>query len=285
MISHSELAQRERLDLLRTLGLYALLLVFLPFTHTTARAQVADLRYDLKLDLPVTGAAVGWLLVSELSKSELAAASCRWCSVNGFDRSARSALRWHDTQLANVLSQVSGYGLAPVAVLGTLALVQTHDDALHEFPIDLMIIAEAAFISQSLNQVVKFSTGRERPFVHALAEVDKPHTAHPDDNNTSFFSGHTNMTFSLAVAAGTVASMRGYRWATSVWIVGLAAASLTGYLRIAADRHYLSDVLTGATVGSALGFALPYVFHNREPQLVRISTLPHGVFVSACWSN
>jgi membrane-associated phospholipid phosphatase len=135
-------------------------------------------------------------------------------------------------------------------------------------------------VSQSLNQVVKFSTGRERPFVHALPEADKPHTAQPNDNQTSFYSGHTNLTFSLAVAAGTVASMRGYRWAHWVWIVGLTVASLTGYLRIAADRHYLSDVLTGATLGSALGFVLPYAFHNRQAPPVSVSTLPHGVLVS-----
>ena len=36
---------------------------------------------------------------------------------------------------------------------------------------------------------------------------------------------------------------------------GVAAA--TAYLRIAADRHYASDVTAGAIVGSAIGGAVP----------------------------
>jgi membrane-associated phospholipid phosphatase len=77
----------------------------------------------------------------------------------------------------------------------------------------------------------------ERPFVHVLPPAQKGRTAQPDDNNLSFSSGHTTATFALAAAAGTVATMRGYRWAPLTWIVGGALALGTGYLRIAADRH------------------------------------------------
>ena len=114
----------------------------------------------------------------------------------------------------------------------------------------------------AMNQVVKFIVGRERPFVHALPEADKPHTARPSDNNLSFFSGHTTMAFAMAASAGTVASMRRYRLAPWIWAVGIAVATVTGYLRIAADVHYASDVLTGAVVGSLAGFAVPYLFHG-----------------------
>jgi membrane-associated phospholipid phosphatase len=277
---------------LRTLALCTSLFALLPYTPVAAQPQVAELRYDLKVDAPVVGAAAVWLFASELAKVDLAAEACRWCdrhsdgrdALNAFDSSARNALRWHATQTANVLSHVGAYGLAPVAVIGTLALAQAHDDALGFLPVDLLIIAQAALVSQSLSQVVKFAAGRERPFVHALPEAEKPNTAQPSDNNTSFYSGHTSLTFSLAVAAGTVASMRGYRWATWVWVAGLTVASLTGYLRIAADRHYMSDVLIGATTGSALGFALPYLFHGRQPASVSVATLPRGFMLSVSWN-
>jgi membrane-associated phospholipid phosphatase len=39
-------------------------------------------------------------------------------------------------------------------------------------------------------------------------------------------------------------------------------AALTGYLRIAADKHYFTDVLVGAIVGSAIGVAVPYFAHR-----------------------
>ena len=38
-----------------------------------------------------------------------------------------------------------------------------------------------------------------------------------------------------------------------VWISTLGLASATGYFRIAADKHYFSDVIVGAIVGSIIG--------------------------------
>ena len=37
----------------------------------------------------------------------------------------------------------------------------------------------------------------------------------------------------------------------------------TGYLRIAANQHYFTDVLTGAVVGTGVGLAVPYTLHRR----------------------
>ena len=39
--------------------------------------------------------------------------------------------------------------------------------------------------------------------------------------------------------------------------IGLPLAALTGYFRVAAGNHYLTDVLTGAVVGSSLGVLVP----------------------------
>ena len=58
--------------------------------------------------------------------------------------------------------------------------------------------------------------------------------------------------------------MRGYRLAPAIWGAGAALATVTGYLRIAADKHYFSDVLVGAVVGSAIGIGVPLLFHGRE---------------------
>jgi membrane-associated phospholipid phosphatase len=38
-----------------------------------------------------------------------------------------------------------------------------------------------------------------------------------------------------------------------VWATGLTLASTVGYLRIAADKHYFSDVVTAAIIGSIVG--------------------------------
>jgi membrane-associated phospholipid phosphatase len=84
------------------------------------------------------------------------------------------------------------------------------------------------------------------------------------DDNLSFYSGHTSLTFTLATASGTVASLRGYSLAPAIWSAGLGVAALAGWLRIAADKHYLSDVLVGAVAGSLAGVLLPVLFHGRR---------------------
>jgi membrane-associated phospholipid phosphatase len=230
----------------------------------SAAQDVRPLRTDLRVDLPITfGAAALWI-TSELLKDELAPRTCRWCDDNAFDRGARDGLRWDDAALAGTLSDVSSFAVLPALTFGGITALAAHDSALRGAWQDALIVSETAALAALLNQGVKFAVGRERPFVHALDDADKARTDHPSDNNLSFYSGHTSPSFALAVSAGTVASMRGYRGAWLVWGAGLSVATLSGYLRIAADKHYLSDVLTGAALGGALGVAVPLLFHREE---------------------
>ena len=85
----------------------------------------------------------------------------------------------------------------------------------------------------------------------------------------------------LAVASGMVASMRGYRRAPVVWATGVILTLSTGYLRLAADKHYLSDVVTGTSIGSTVGFFVPYLFHAPRPPLAAGSPPPTGKAASA----
>jgi membrane-associated phospholipid phosphatase len=85
--------------------------------------------------------------------------------------------------------------------------------------------------------------------------------------------------------------MRGYRWAPLAWSVGGAIAATTGYLRIAADKHWLTDVVVGALVGAGIGFALPFVFHSAvaDPPAgvtssgLRAPVLPAGTAMTFLW--
>jgi membrane-associated phospholipid phosphatase len=242
----------------------ALLVVLELAARAPAQTAPASLRYDTAIDVPVAlGGAAGWLGSELIAKGALAPSACRWCAPPGIDASVRDALKWDDTKTAESISNVMGFGLVPAALIGVDALMALHDDAGHDVGADVLIVAEATVVAMDVNQLVKFVVGRERPFAHALPPDAKAMISTSDDN-LSFFSGHTTATFALAVATGTVASMRGYRWAPVAWVAGPALAATTGYLRIAADKHYLTDVLTGAVVGSAFGFALPYFLHSAQ---------------------
>jgi membrane-associated phospholipid phosphatase len=184
-------------------------------------------------------------------------------------------LRWQNPGAADTASNVIGLAMMPLAA-GANAIAAAHDERASSIGVDLLIVAEAGILAADLNQLVKFTAGRERPFVHVLTPDQKALTRDPADNNLSFFSGHTCVTMAVAVAAGTTASLRKYSWAPIVWVTGVPLSLTTGYLRIGADKHYFTDVMTGALVGALVGFAVPYVFHRPEdhPQATGASALP-----------
>ena len=201
------------------------------------------LAHDLRLDIPITVVAAGTALGLNLAAGSLAP-SCRWCGSNGLDDAVRSALRRNDPEPARFASDVFVVA-SPFVNVGLLALAANDEGRPEEIPLNSLLVAESASIAMLLNAVAKVSFARERPAVHALAESDKPKTDNPADNNVSFFSGHAAFTFALATSAGTIAQMRGYRIAPALWGVGLPIAFATSYLRVAADRHYFTDVLGG----------------------------------------
>lgn len=252
-------------------------------------AAPAELEYQLKADVPITLGLAAWWLTSEYAfKEDLAPLYCRWCARNGLDDAARAIRAPLERQRAAIYaSDIVGLAAAPVVTLGTEAVIAwlgggTWRDGL----VDALLIVEAMMASQALNQAVKFIASRERPFVAALPEDEKPRTSQPHDNNLSFFSGHTAFTFSLVAAGATIARARGYRYWWVVLAVGLPFAATTATLRMVADKHYLTDVLTGATLGLLIGWGVPTLFHRpvRVGEVTAsLAVAPGGIGVEGTW--
>jgi membrane-associated phospholipid phosphatase len=254
-------------------------------------ARPSELRVNPAVDLSVTlGGGALWLS-AELLSTKLSSSSCRWCdrnsdgkdSLNGFDSSIRRHLHWSNTATAGALSDIFGFGLAPLMGTGVAALVTYHDNRLQEFPEDALLVAESAVIAGDLSELVKFSFARERPDVHARSPSERARLRSSSDNQ-SFYSGHASLAFSLATSAGTVASLRGYRLAPVMWVAGLTLASAASYLRIAADRHYATDVLAAGAVSAAIGFSVPYLHRASD---LRVGALQveggRGLVVWGTW--
>ena len=234
-----------------------------------------DLRHDTRVDIAVTLTGATWWLTTELLKGALVPEKCRWCYraqdgaslLNPYDGAVRNALLWEDTRAAHVTSNVVAFAIEPLSALGLNVLAASDEDALSNAPLDALIVAEATVVAGVINQLAKFGFARERPFVHHLPRAPdavRALTDSPSDDNLSFFSGHTTLGFVMATSSGTVAFMRGYRLAPLVLGSGLVMATSVGYLRIAADKHYFSDVMTAAIVGSIIGIGVPLIFHSPE---------------------
>lgn len=222
------------------------------------------LQVNVPVDVSITALSLGALLATEVSKADFGPAACKLCDPPSIDSAVRDALRWDSTKGPNALSYVTGFGLAPLSAFGLdAAAVLQRGGTAGEWAEDVLVITEALAISGDINQLVKVLAARERPYAHALAPGQKSGSG--SDRNMSFYSGHTNLAFTTAVAGGTIASLKGYPSAPWIWASGLTIAALTGYLRIAADRHYLLDVVAGAVAGSAVGALIP-LLHRPAPQ-------------------
>ena len=100
-----------------------------------------------------------------------------------------------------------------------------------------IIVANA--IGASVFTTLKYTVKEERP---------------DQSDDLSFPSGHTSIAF-------TNAALLYYEYKDSnVWYAssGFLFATATGILRIANNRHYTSDVLTGAGIGLASGLIVSY---------------------------
>ena len=94
-----------------------------------------------------------------------------------------------------------------------------------------------------ITNIVKMVVKRQRPDSFYKTRSDA------DDSFRSFFSGHTSTTFSLGTSNAILLSEAYPDKRNLIWFVNISVATATGYLRIAGDKHYLSDVLFGGIVG------------------------------------
>lgn len=241
-------------------------------SHSPAATQPVPLRYDTAESLFVIGSTAYVAALFQFSVNAQVTRTCRFCEPPAFDRAVRRALVTENTSTVHVMSDVAAFGLAPVSAFGTLTWVAGHDERGDEALVNALLVTEAASTTLAVTQVTKAGVARERPAVHFGQHGPERYSA--AERNASFFSGHSSLTFSLAVSSGTVATMRGYRAAPLVWGVGLPIATFTAYARIAGDAHYFSDVLVGSLVGSGIGFALPWFAHPRVREKEGIAWQP-----------
>ncbi len=216
------------------------------------------------------GLGLTYLASETVLKPTLAASSCRWCDPPSFDRVTRNALHWNDVKRANFLSSMDAYVLAPVVGLTFLYIAES-DASWSRLIDDMLPVMETVAITQLITQAIKFSVGRQRPYAH----FGDPQAPHGVDDNASFSSGHSALGFAITASAGLICHWRGYWTEPYVWGTGIALSLSTEYLRIAADKHYLSDVVVGGLLGLGGGLLIPRLMRRD----IAILPVPGGAAV------
>jgi len=146
------------------------------------------------------------------------------------------------------------YGVMGSAILLPVSIIITSkavDDSNREMKQKLEFAASALVANGVTTVILKKLIGRERP--NGL-------------NDRSMPSGHTSQSFAVAAVVNEI-------YGQNAGIVAYLIASLVGISRINDNDHYLSDVIVGAGIGTAIGrgFAKEYkeniYIHNMSINL------------------
>ena len=167
--------------------------------------KLTKLSYDWTVDGIVTGGlAVSTLTLLLLDKS-LAPLDCKWCAPGTIDGNLSKSVLWSNPTAANTVSNVMQFAI-PVGVMG-FGLIQAYrlDDPAAGWS-DVLLITEATSLAMLTNVIVKYTTGRARPYVWQGNPDLYPATV--SDANVSFFGGHTTFVFAVVVSGSTLFFMQ-----------------------------------------------------------------------------
>jgi len=191
-----------------------------------------------------------------------------------FDDAARNALRPENLQTRYVFRDASDVGVAlavtwPFFVdsLITAWWYRGSRDVAQEMAlIDLETIALSGAAQGITNVVV----GRERPYGRDCGTAELPATALDCTGSTrfrSFYSGHSTMSFTgaaLICMHHFKNDLLGAPWDAISCAGGYAVAAATATFRVVGDVHYASDAITGALIGTLIGYGIPLLHYRVD---------------------
>jgi membrane-associated phospholipid phosphatase len=187
-------------------------------------------------------------------------------ATSAFDGRARGLLQGACTTCGKTGATAGGSAMVPLVgalfVAGRFAPEGRFRAASYDF-------AQALAVSGAYTGILKYTVHRERP---------------DGSDRLSFPSGHTSSAFSLAAVAD-----HHYGW--KVGVPAYLLASGIGLSRVESNRHNLSDVLAGATIGLIAGRTVSRLDGERPTKRRFVSVGPAtdlngqgvGVGLSASW--
>jgi membrane-associated phospholipid phosphatase len=217
----------------------------------------------------------------------------RWEGGIWFDDAARDGLR---LESADDRKRVRAWGdlpyyaapVIPLIVDPLVAAWLVRGDGKTALNVELIGLEAFSYVGL-LSFVSTRASVRERPDSSECRR--QPDTEDCEVNTESFWSGHTSI---AAASAGVVCANHSYLplWGHPVADAGACALATTGAVatgvsRLAADRHYTTDVVAGFGVGFGVGYAVPTLLHytrdkNKTSPDVSVSVSPGAPCTGAC---
>ena len=190
-------------------------------------------------------------------------------NVNRFDRPAT----YNNSERARKFSYAGHYAF-PAA----LSLMYFDDRVRREWAtIPVMYLEGFIICNMGITDLTKNIVQRKRPYLYNTNLSVQERVNRGVDGKSSFFSGHTSFNFYSATFLTKIFwdmnPDSGYRFLVAGSTYALA--SFVGYMRYKAGRHYPTDIIVGAAVGSLIGYTIPSLHHDNNQEMT-ISPLMDG---------
>jgi membrane-associated phospholipid phosphatase len=190
--------------------------------------------------------------------------------INAFDRTVLLAYN-------EPLDRASDAGVYALLALPALSVmgIMTDKEALATYGI---MYAEAFLLTFGTKDLLKHAIIRYRPYMYTGGMPD----GKEDDYYNSFPSGSTAYAF---LSAGFLAATFSAEYPDSPWklpVIGGAYALAGGIaaFRILSGSHFLTDVLTGAAIGSLYGWLIPTLHKKTGENKVSIRGLGNALMIT-----
>ncbi len=166
------------------------------------------------------------------------------------DANAQSFMTAKDDQFGKLGAQAGGFPVMASVTVGLFAAGRFSGPG--TFRAATYDMAQAVIVDGVYTSIAKHAVNRTRP---------------DGSNNLSFPSGHTSSAFAMATVANA-------HFGAKIGIPAYLAAGFIGASRIQSNKHHLSDVAAGATLGYIVGKTV--VRENGEPmgRQTRFSLVP-----------
>lgn len=231
---------------------FGLLIALIPASASAAAPVAIDWSVDGPLMLAGTGLWGGLILGANRQPFEWRAP---YAAPGGIDALAHTHYeKPFGTASDLTLVTLIGGGLAANLVdgLGT------------QQPVDRVALYwEALMFTGDLTELTKWAVRRPRPFT--LDAAYDPTNGKPDDT-LSFFSGHTSWAAAISfTTAREIDLAHDLSPGARIGLYGGAGAltAAMGVMRVAAGKHYPSDVIVGACVGAGVGLLIPNLHRSK----------------------
>ncbi len=252
---------------------FAGILCFLFLGSLSPLSAAPPYRASLPLDIPLTTVSVGLAVWGNylLQNMEPDAEVTSKKDLLPWDRPFAGVWNPPAATASNVLA---GLAAAPL-VLGGGAWARGEANG-RDFATVTLMYAQVMAIQSGVNLAVRSLKVWNRPF---LLGSEGGSARKEGEAYGSFYSGHASAAFATAVFLG-IYFQNLYpesRYVPAVWAGGLSLAVLVSSLRVAAGKHYPTDVIVGGLMGSLISYGV-LKLHETKDRSANLTATPGGLY-------